>query len=35
MRVVILAVGRLARAPETELVRLYAGRATAAGRALG
>ena len=35
MRVVILAVGRLARAPETELVRLYADRATAAGRALG
>lgn len=35
MRVVILAVGRLARAPETELVRLYADRGTAAGRALG
>lgn len=35
MRVVILAVGRLARAPETELVRLYADRATAAGRVLG
>jgi 23S rRNA (pseudouridine1915-N3)-methyltransferase len=35
LRVVILAVGRLARAPETELVRLYADRATAAGRALG
>ena len=35
MRVSILAVGRLARSPETELVRLYADRATAAGRALG
>ena len=35
MRVLILAVGRLARAPETDLVRLYLERATAAGRALG
>lgn len=35
MRVLILAVGRLARAPETDLVRLYVERATAAGRALG
>ncbi|MDP3490158.1 MAG: 23S rRNA (pseudouridine(1915)-N(3))-methyltransferase RlmH [Phenylobacterium sp.] len=35
MRVVILAVGRLARSPETDLVRLYVERATAAGRALG
>lgn len=35
MRVLILAVGRLARAPETDLVRLYIERATAAGRTLG
>lgn len=35
MRVLILAVGRLARAPETDLVRLYVERASAAGRALG
>jgi 23S rRNA (pseudouridine1915-N3)-methyltransferase len=35
VKIVILAVGRLARSPETELVRLYADRATAAGRALG
>jgi len=35
MKIVILAVGRLARSPETELVRLYVERATAAGRALG
>jgi 23S rRNA (pseudouridine1915-N3)-methyltransferase len=31
----VIAVGRLARGPETELVRLYVERATAAGRALG
>lgn len=31
----ILAVGRLARTPEVELVRLYIDRATAAGRNLG
>ena len=35
MRLSILAVGRLSRSPEAELVRLYAERATAAGRALG
>ncbi|MDP2214798.1 23S rRNA (pseudouridine(1915)-N(3))-methyltransferase RlmH [Phenylobacterium sp.] len=35
MRVQILAVGRLSRSPETDLVRLYVDRATAAGRALG
>ncbi|MBA4795019.1 23S rRNA (pseudouridine(1915)-N(3))-methyltransferase RlmH [Phenylobacterium sp.] len=35
MRVTILAVGRLPRSPETELVKLYVERATAAGRALG
>ena len=31
----ILAVGRLARSPETELVKTYAERATATGRSLG
>lgn len=35
MKIAIVAVGRLARSPETELVKLYAERATAAGRALG
>ena len=35
MRLTILAVGRLARSPETELVKLYVDRATAGGRALG
>jgi len=35
LRIAIVAVGRLARSPETELVKLYAGRATASGRALG
>jgi len=35
LRVTLLAVGRLARSPETELVKLYVDRATAAGRALG
>ena len=34
MRISIVAVGRLARSPETELVRLYAERATNAGRSL-
>ncbi|MDB5476340.1 MAG: hypothetical protein JWP49_1851 [Phenylobacterium sp.] len=35
MKIAIVAVGRLARGPETELVKLYVERATAAGRALG
>ena len=35
MRITILAVGRLARSPETELVKTYAERATATGRSLG
>ena len=35
MRISIVAVGRLARSPETELVKLYVERATNAGRALG
>ena len=35
MRLTIVAIGRLARGPESELVRTYADRATAAGRALG
>jgi 23S rRNA (pseudouridine1915-N3)-methyltransferase len=35
MRIAIVAVGRLGRGPEAELVRLYVERATAAGRALG
>ena len=35
MRIAIAAVGRLARSPEADLVRLYAERATNAGRALG
>ena len=35
MRIAIVAVGRLSRSPETELVKLYVERATAAGRALG
>jgi 23S rRNA (pseudouridine1915-N3)-methyltransferase len=35
VRIAIVAVGRLARSPETELVKLYADRATATGRALG
>jgi 23S rRNA (pseudouridine1915-N3)-methyltransferase len=35
MKIAIVAVSRLARSPETELVKLYAERATAAGRALG
>lgn len=35
MKIAIVAVGRLTRGPETDLVRLYAERATASGRALG
>ncbi len=35
MKIVVVAVGRLARSPETELVKLYTDRATAGGRALG
>ncbi len=35
MRIAVVAVGRLSRSPETELVRTYVDRATAAGRALG
>ena len=35
MRLTILAVGRLARSPEVDLVKLYIDRATAAGRSLG
>ena len=35
MRITVVAIGRLARSPETELVKLYVDRATASGRALG
>ena len=35
MRLTIVAIGRLGRSPEADLVRTYAERATAAGRALG
>jgi 23S rRNA (pseudouridine1915-N3)-methyltransferase len=35
MKIAIVAIGRLPRSPETELVRLYVERATSAGRALG
>jgi len=35
MKIAIVAIGRLSRGPEAELVRLYAERATATGRALG
>ena len=35
MKLVILAIGRLPRSPETELTKTYAERATNAGRALG
>ena len=35
MKIAIVAIGRLARSPETELVKLYIDRATAAGRSLG
>ena len=34
MKITILAVGRLPRSPEADLVKLYVDRATAAGRAL-
>ena len=35
MKLAILAIGKLARSPETELVKTYVDRATLAGRALG
>jgi 23S rRNA (pseudouridine1915-N3)-methyltransferase len=35
LRIAIVAVGRLARSPETELVKLYVERAANAGRSLG
>jgi len=35
VKIVIVAIGRLGRGPEAELVKTYAERATAAGRALG
>jgi 23S rRNA (pseudouridine1915-N3)-methyltransferase len=35
MKIVIVAVGRLSRSSETDLVKLYIERATAAGRVLG
>ncbi|HEX5263620.1 MAG TPA: 23S rRNA (pseudouridine(1915)-N(3))-methyltransferase RlmH [Phenylobacterium sp.] len=35
MKISIVAIGRLARSPETELVKLYVERATNAGRAMG
>ena len=35
MKIAIVAIGRLPRSPEADLVKLYADRATAAGRALG
>ena len=35
MKIAIVAIARLGRGPEAELVKLYAERATAAGRALG
>jgi 23S rRNA (pseudouridine1915-N3)-methyltransferase len=35
LKIAIVAVGRLPRSPETELVKLYVERATNAGRALG
>src|SRR5215218_3153068 len=35
MKIAIVTIGRLSRSPETELVKLYVERATAAGRALG
>ena len=35
MRIAILAIGRLPRSPEADLVKLYVERATAAGRSLG
>lgn len=35
MKIAILAIGRLPRSPEVDLVKLYVDRATAAGRSLG
>lgn len=35
MKIAIVAIGRLGRGPEAELVKTYADRATSAGRALG
>lgn len=35
MKISIIAIGRLPRSPESELVKLYVDRATAAGRSLG
>lgn len=35
MKIAVIAIGRLARSPETELVKLYVDRATATGRSLG
>lgn len=35
VKITIIAIGRLARSPETELVKRYIDRATAAGRSLG
>ncbi|MFL5297658.1 MAG: 23S rRNA (pseudouridine(1915)-N(3))-methyltransferase RlmH [Phenylobacterium sp.] len=35
MKIAIVAIGRLGRGPEAQLVKTYAERATAAGRALG
>lgn len=35
MKIAIVAIGRLARSPETELVKTYVERATNAGRSLG
>lgn len=35
MKIAVVAVGRLSRSPEVDLVKLYTDRATAAGRALG
>jgi 23S rRNA (pseudouridine1915-N3)-methyltransferase len=35
VKIAIVAIGRLGRSPEADLVRVYAERATAAGRALG
>ena len=35
MKISIVTIGKLARSPETELVKLYVDRATAAGRSLG
>ena len=35
MKIAIVAIGKLSRSPEAELVKLYVERATASGRALG